>query len=237
MQLIRVTQLEQFRKWMTGCFYVNEQSVIDSLSGNFQGNNKTRIGTAGHKVVELGRDSILKDCSVLDNIQLATSVITVDDEYFSRYSQKQTDMLLAHRYFVDGAFHEQKYGKEFQTKHYPIYVGGTIDIIHGITLRDNKFVFRTPDYSNYTESQQWKLYLEFMELDIFYFDLFEFKGYKDEMKLNVSSLEMVQHEPLECIRYKNMEQDNQLLVEQFIDWIEFRQLKHLLMDKKDYFNE
>lgn len=231
MQLIRVTQLEQFRKWMTGCFYVNEQSVIDSLSGDFQGNNKTRIGTAGHKVVELGLG-----CALTDGLQ-KDWIIPIDDEYFSRYNWKQINTLRDHRSNIKGAFHEQKYGKEFQTKHYPIYVGGTIDIIHGITLRDNKFVFRSPDYSNYTESQQWKMYLEFMELDIFYFDLFEFKGYKDEMKLNVSSLEMVQHEPLECIRYKNMEQDNQLLVEQFVDWIEFRQLKHLLMNKEDYFDE
>lgn len=237
MQLIRVTQLEQFRKWITGCPYVNEQSVIDSISGEFKGNNKTRIGTAGHKVVELGRDSILRDYSIQGIDRLETGVVTVDDEYYSRYNWRQLSTLLNHRLTIEGSFHEQKYGKEFQTKHYPIYVGGTIDIIHGITLRDNKFVFRSPDYSNYTESQQWKLYLEFMELDVFYFDLFEFKGYKDEMKLNVSSLEMVQHEPLECIRYKNMEQDNQLLVEQFIDWIEYRQLRHLLMNKNDYFNE
>lgn len=230
MQLIRVTQLEQFRKWMTGCFYVNEQSVIDSLSGDFKGNNKTRIGTAGHKVVELGLC-----CSFMGYED--KHLVQVDDEYASLYNMKQLEILLHHRDSINGAFHEQKYGKEFQTKNYPIYVGGTIDIIHGITLRDNKFVFSTPDYSNYTESQQWKLYLEFMELDIFYFDLFEFKGYKDEMKLNVSSLEMVQHDPLECIRYKNMEKDNQRLVEQFIDWIEFRQLKHLLMDKNDYFDE
>lgn len=232
MQLIRVTQLEQFRKWMTGCFYVNEQSVIDSLSGDFKGNNKTRIGTAGHLFVEKGGDCLFTD--VNDSIP----IIPIDDEYYSRYSWEQLKILDTHRReTIPSAFHEQKYGKEFQTKHYPVYVGGTIDIIHGITLRDNKFVFRSPDYSNYTESQQWKLYLEFMELDIFYFDLFEFKGYKDEMKLNVSSLEMVKHDPLECIRYKNMEQDNQRLVEQFIDWIEARQLKHLLMDKKDYFNE
>lgn len=232
MQLIRVTQLEQFRKWMTGCFYVNEQSVIDSLSGDFQGNNKTRIGTAGHKIVELGVNCLYED------LNGSPPVILVDDEFASKYSWEQIRTLSEHkRNNLQGAFHEQKYGKEFQTKHYPIYVGGTIDIIHGITLRDNKFVFRSPDYSNYTESQQWKMYLEFMELDIFYFDLFEFKGYKDEMKLNVSSLEMVQHEPLECIRYRNMEKDNQLLVEQFIDWIEFRQLKHLLMNKEDYFNE
>lgn len=232
MQLIRVTQLEQFRKWITGCPYVNEQSVIDSISGEFKGNNKTRIGTAGHKFVELGGDCLFTDSN--DSIP----IITIDDEYYSRYSWGQLKTLDNHRREnLPHAFHEQKYGKEFQTKHYPICVGGTIDVIHGITLRDTKFVFRKPDYSNYTESVQWKMYLEFTGLDIFYFDLFEFKGYKDEMKLNVSLLEMEQHEPLECIRYKNMEQDNQRLVNEFIDWIELKGLKSLLMNKNDYFNE
>lgn len=235
MYLVRVTQLEQFRKWMTGCFYVSEQSVIDSLSGNFQGNNKTRIGTAGHKVVELGLNATLKDYSVLTNEVDPTAIITVDDEFYSRYSMDCIKVLLNHRFQISGAFHEQKNGKDVQTRHYPIHIGGTQDVIHGITIRDTKFVFRVPDYSNYTESCQWRFYLEFLGLDLFYFDLFEFKNYKDEMKLNVSSLELIQHEPIECIRYRNMEKDNQLLVEQFVDWIELKGLRHLLKQKEDYY--
>lgn len=230
MHLVRVTQLEQFRKWITGCFYVNEQSVIDSLSGEFQGNNKTRIGTAGHKVVEEGAKSVWANGFYDD------ALIQVDDEYTSMYSWTQIDTLINHRNTkLQDAFHEQKYGKEYQTEHYPIHVGGTIDIIHGITLRDSKFVFRSPDFINYTESCQWKFYLEFLGLDIFYFDLFEFKGYKDEMKLNVSALELIPHEEVQCIRYKNMEQDNQKLLEQFVDWIEIKNLRHLLLTKEQYF--
>lgn len=235
MHLVRVTQLEQFRKWMTGCFYVNEQSVIDSLSGEFQGNNKTRIGTAGHKVVEEGDRSILLDSTIVCPENFETGVITIDEEYYSRYSIRQLKTLIDHREKLQDAFHEQKYGKEYKTEHYPIHVGGTIDIIHGITLRDSKFVFINPDFSNYTESCQWKFYLEFLGLDIFYFDLFEFKGYKDEMKLNVSALELIPHEEVQCIRYKNMEQDNQKLLEQFVDWIETKNLRHLLLTKEQYF--
>lgn len=230
MHLVRVTQIEQFRKWITGCFYVNEQSVIDSLSGEFQGNNKTRIGTAGHKVVEEGMD-----CTYL-NASQQDWIVPIEDEYCTIFNRKQINELVNHRNTkLQDAFHEQKYGKEYQTKHYPIHVGGTIDIIHGITLRDSKFVFRSPDFSNYTESCQWKFYLEFLGLDIFYFDLFEFKGYKDEMKLNVSALELIPHEEVQCIRYKNMEQDNQKLLEQFVDWIEIKNLRHLLLTKEQYF--
>lgn len=229
MYLVRVTQLEQFRKWMTGCFYVNEQSVIDSLSGDFQGNNKTRIGTAGHKVIEEGLPAIYT--GIGDN-----HLISVDDEYASLYSFHNIQKLCFHRENnLVHAYHEQKNGKDYETKHYKIHVGGTQDVIHGITIRDTKFVFRNPDYSNYTESCQWKFYLEFLGLDLFYFDLFEFVGYNDAMKLNVSTLELKQHEPIQCVRYKNMELDNQQLLNEFVDWIEFRGLRHLLKQKEEYY--
>lgn len=229
MYLVRVTQLEQYRKWITGCPYINEQSVIDSISGNFQGNNKTRIGTAGHSFIE-GSENLYT--SYKDKIP----ILLIEEEYPVRFSWDQLNTLFYHRTSLDGSFHEQKNGKDYETKHYPIHVGGTQDVIHGITIHDTKFVFRSPDYSNYTDSCQWKYYLEFLNLDLFYFDLFEFIKYKDEMGLDVSSLEMVKHEPIECVRYINMENDNQQLVNSFVDWIEFRKIRNLLKQKEDYYS-
>ena len=56
--LIRVTTIEAFRKYMEQSEYANfeitEQSVIDSITGVFEGNAYTRIGTAFHKIVEEG---------------------------------------------------------------------------------------------------------------------------------------------------------------------------------------
>lgn len=229
MQLIRVTQLEQFRKYLTFSSYVTEQDVIATLSGEFKGNNKTRIGTAGHRIIESGTEALVAD------IRKDSFIIPVDDQYYSRFSPQQTDMLMQHRESLHGAFHELKHGKTYHTRHYPVHIGGTQDLIHGITIRDTKFAFRRPDAYNYWNSCQWKFYLEFLGLDVFYFDLFEFKGYKDEMLLNVSGLELIQHEPLECIRYRAMEQDNQRLVETFVDWIEAKGLTHLLMKKEKYY--
>lgn len=230
MLLVRVTQLEQFRKYLTYSPYVTEKDVIASLSGEFTGNNKTRIGTAGHLIVEDG----LAAANVDHN---DTWLIPIDDEYFSRFSREQVLLLNKHRNSLRGAFHELKHGKTYHTRHYPIHVGGTQDVIHGITVRDTKFAFHSPNPYNYWGSCQWKFYLEFLSLDVFYFDLFEFKGYKDEMKLNVSSLELKQHEPLECIRYKTMEQDNQRLVESFVDWIEVKGLRNLLIKKEQYYEQ
>lgn len=228
MLLARVTQLEQFRKYMSGYSYVEEKDVIASLSGEFTGNNKTRIGTAGHRVVEDGLPAATLTFN--DNW-----IIPVDNEYYSCYNGKQIRQLIEHRQSLPAAFHELKHGKDYNTRHYPIHIGGTQDVVHGITVRDTKFVFRKPDYSNYTDSCQWRFYLEFLGLDVFYYDLFEFVGYDDKTKLNVTSLELKQHEPLICIRYKNMGQDNQKLVEGFVDWVEYRGLTHLLKEKETYY--
>ena len=228
MRLVRVTQLEQFRKYMSGCSYIEEEDIIASLSGEFTGNNKTRIGTAGHAIIEKGFNNLFVDD---DN----TWIAPIDNEYFARFSADQVNLLLEHRLSLPAAFHELKHGKNYNTRHYTIHVGGTQDIIHGITVHDTKFVFRKPDYSNYTDSCQWRFYLQFLGLDIFYFDLFEFIGYQDDMKLNVALLELKQHKPLNCVRYKNMEQDNQNLVENFVDWVEYRGLTHLLKQKETYY--
>ena len=53
--IVRVTLLESFRRYMSGDYaYVNEQSVIDSITKKFEGNDYTRIGTAFHSIVETG---------------------------------------------------------------------------------------------------------------------------------------------------------------------------------------
>ena len=56
--LIRVTQIEAFRRYVEQSEYDNyeitESSVIDSISGSFTGNCQTRVGTAFHAIVETG---------------------------------------------------------------------------------------------------------------------------------------------------------------------------------------
>ena len=56
--LVRVTQIEAFRRWTEQSDYDNfeitEQSVIDGITGTFAGNDLTRIGTAFHSIVETG---------------------------------------------------------------------------------------------------------------------------------------------------------------------------------------
>ena len=60
-KVVRVTQLEKFRRFITDhSEYDTEQSVIDTLTGEFKGNEYTYIGTAFHKIVEGDTDGCKK---------------------------------------------------------------------------------------------------------------------------------------------------------------------------------
>ena len=52
--------IEAFRRYLANVDYdryeITEQSVIDSVTGKFEGNTLTRIGTVFHHIAELGED-------------------------------------------------------------------------------------------------------------------------------------------------------------------------------------
>lgn len=55
MYRVRVTQLEKFRRFRDEVSsFDTEESVIETLSGDFKGNEYTQIGTAFHKIIEDG---------------------------------------------------------------------------------------------------------------------------------------------------------------------------------------
>ena len=56
--LVRVTTIESFRRYIEQSehdnYEITEQSVIDNIVGEFQGNEYTRVGTAFHAIIETG---------------------------------------------------------------------------------------------------------------------------------------------------------------------------------------
>lgn len=213
MYRISITTLEGFRKVLCGASeYDTEEKFAESLKNPFQGNEYTRIGTAFHQIVELGESTIV---TKPDHYEVKT-----EDGYTVKFNLKQVMTALNYRLSLPFAFHEQTIGRVFNTKSMPIWVGGRCDVLHGTFVRDIKTKYSPIKYADYADSAQWRLYLDLLGLDTFYFDLFEFKGYKIAQNgYDVSGLEIVTHEPIECIRYDLMQQDNQKLVETFTDWI------------------
>lgn len=229
-KLIRVTQLEQFRKFVTGDedkdrFVVTEQNLIDSLTGVFTGNAKTRIGTAVHRIIEGDTSNVVKaekgfrtflyyGKEVQEEVPIGR---TFDiDGYPVTLDIAQCKVALKYKDEFPDAFHEIR---EFMDMG-DYVITGCADMIDGFTIRDIKNKFSYPSDSEYVNSAQWRFYLEMFGADTFYFDLFIFEGYnEDKHGMDVRGLDFYRYEPpITCYYYKGMEKDNRYLIDEFIKW-------------------
>lgn len=239
--VVRVTQIEQFRRWLRQSEYDNfeitEQSVIDSVAGAFEGNVKTRIGTAFHRIVECGFcGNPVK--SGERNYTYYGRMMTeqVPDGYAHDvegnnvvFDEAQVRTALAYRYEHAGAFHEVRTFKDFG----PAIVTGCADMIDGVEIRDIKTKFSRPQDAAYTESCQWRYYLQLFGVDVFHYDLFCFEDYKEEKHAyDVRGLNLVRHTPpITVYRYERLQEDNEALLRDFLNWAKSRDLiKHLMYE-------
>jgi len=219
---IRVTQLEKFRRFICETSeYDSEESLMETLTGKFTGNEYTRIGTAFHKIVECG-----------DVCDLA-GFIKIDD-FKIKFNQSQINTALEYKKSISGCFHEIRANKVYSINGTEINVSGGADVVLGNQIRDIKTKYSyLKSISDYTDSVQWKLYCDIFELPEFYFDIFEFKGYQKEKNgYDVSGLTLVKHDPIHCIEYSGMQNDIELLLTQFLDFIRFRKIEHLFYERK-----
>ena len=151
--LIRATQLEAFRKYIEQSDYasyeITEHSVIDSISGAFEGNTYTRIGKAFHKIVEEGTPKCEK--------------VKSGERTFLYYGKEQKEQMpsglafdiegnkiildipqckaaLAYRNEHPDAFHEIRLYKDFGNA----IITGCADMIDGVEIRDIKTKYSYP---------------------------------------------------------------------------------------------
>ena len=103
-RLLRVTQLEKFRRYITEhSEYDDERSVIDNLTGQFTGNQYTRVGTAFHKIVE--GDTL--GCKKIPGTETEIPGREFDiDGYPVKLDLKQCKTALEYKDRFPNAFHE-----------------------------------------------------------------------------------------------------------------------------------
>lgn len=222
---IRVTAIEAFRRYLANgdndYYEITEQSVIDSITGEFKGNEYTKIGTAFHGIVQYGEPFGLPiDGGYEFNIE--------GNEV--RMSDEQRKVALHYRVEHLGAYHEFRGYKDYGRA----VVTGCADMIDGVEIRDIKTKYSAPSDAEYINSCQWRYYLDIFGADVFHFDLFVFHGYnKDKHGYDVRGLELTRHTPpITCYRYPEMESDNIRLLNQFLDWAESRDLTKYLINPK-----
>jgi len=213
---ISVTTLEKFRRYMTeASSFDTEEALIESIKGIFLGNDKTRVGGAFHNIIE---GNYLRK----GNRVIADRVSFTKDQADVAFGYKKKHPLMVHEISIR---------KTYYTNYFPIQVSGRIDGTEGLNTHDAKTKFREVNFQDYIDSCQWKYYLDILEADIFYYDLFEVKGFKELGKMPWTlnrGVQFIAHEPLQCLRYENMEADILNLLNCFLDYMHNRKFVHLL---------
>lgn len=197
--------------------YDTEEALIETLSGKFTGNDKTKIGSAYHKIIE-GDFQLIKQ----------SGIIYADDIAFTmEQALPALDFRSAHMDIVN----EITVSKHYEVGDDIIQVSGRIDGLEGIETRDTKTKFRSIDYQEYMESYQWRFYLDMLELDTFHYDLFEIKGFQQlsgAAPFFLPDVHVMPVETLTCYSYSRMQTDCYILLNQFMQYIHNRNFYHLL---------
>ena len=240
MKLVRVTQLESFRKYLEGDedrdrFVVSEQDVIYGLTGVFTGNEYTRIGTAVHRIIEGNTDGVEKIGEGFRTFLYygketkepvpAGRKFNIDG-YDVCLDVAQCKVALAYKNEYPDAFHEVRECMEYEG----VMVTGCADMIDGFEIRDIKTKYSEPKDEDYINSAQWQFYMEMFGADTFHFDLFCFDGYnKDKHGMDVRGIPLTRYNPpITCYYYNGMYEENRRLVREFIKWAKCREVFDLL---------
>ena len=245
MKRISITTLEKYRLFLAGDEWTDQQAMIAAIKSPFLGNEYTRIGSAFHAIVEQGeaaieelpemgkfRVTLKEEKTVKKKTDNGITSCKVTEKWPVIFNEEQVAMALKYRAKLSYAFHEEWIGREFDTPSMTIWVHGRVDVLHGIFIRDIKTKYSKIKLEEYTESAQWKCYLDLTGLDTFYFDLFEFPNYNiSRHGYDVSSLGIRPYGAIECIRYEGMEAENRQLVCDFTDFIVRHNLTSYLKDR------
>ncbi|MCW3111324.1 MAG: hypothetical protein JWQ09_5830 [Segetibacter sp.] len=218
----RVTAIESFRMFLYGQTeanerYINEANVIGTIKGEERFNIKADYGTSGHCIIE-------------SPARYKTNTgYQVDDFIFS---DTQAIPMLNFRTDHPLMTREIALTKLYHTRHFDLVITGTCDHLEGLHVRDTKFKFSSFDVADFMSSIQWKLYLDMIGLDTFFFDFFSVSGF-DKME-DMAKSRIAECESMPLRRYAGMDTDIQSVLEEFAEFVVFKGLESYLTitDKK-----
>lgn len=195
-----------------------EEALVETIKGTFVGTDKTKVGHAYHKIIE-------GDYQYLGGKYAAEGII---------FTKEQALPAIRYQLLHDNILSEVPVSKIYDTRYGPVQVNGRVDAIEGLRIRDAKTKFRSVDLKEYLASSQWKYYLDMLDAEIFYYDVFEVKRFSElppgkRGPFEVpASVHIVGHDPMELVRYPQMEQEITTLLNDFLDYINNRHFFPLL---------
>lgn len=216
---ISVTTLEKFRRCQKEeTTFDTEAALVECLQGKFTGTSKTMFGGAFHKLLEGDythdpeRNVYHADGCLFTHEQALPAL-----RYREQHPNLTREMPLPR--------------KLYETNYFPVQVSGRVDAVEGLFIRDTKCKFRAPDFAEYIDSCQWKFYLDMLDADVFYYDVFRVNMFPGDDTRNpytagilFPKIEVQEHETLECFRTTDMRAELQTILNDFMDYVHDRRL-------------
>lgn len=224
MYRVSVTALEKYRRWMAGTSpFDTEAMLMEVLRGIFVGNDLTATGDAFHRLVERPGRGVMVNVDGLQYVRIGKIALPI------AVANKALAYHLAHR----RAIHEASLQRVYETAHYAVQVVGRLDICEGILPRDMKMKFKPVyDPHEYLDSCQWRFYLDMLDAPAFVYDVFVGHGFEELVDVGhtkfAAGLQVDDPVDFTCYRYDDMRRDLMLLLSQFMEFAERRDIFHLL---------
>lgn len=223
-----VSKIEAFRKLIEessddNASWNNEENLILTLKGLRESGDKAKYGHAFHAIIEHPTAyRIEPEQDDFTTIASGADVLPLDlpDTYLVegiKFSADQAKPAIEYSLAHPLMQKEIPAYKIYSTKHFDLMVTMRVDGLEGVTVRDAKTKYSTVNMQEYIRSSQWKFYIDCLDLDIFFYDVFQvsrFDTLADAHKAVIKPLE-----PMQLVRYPNMSMDIQMLLEGFADYI------------------
>lgn len=211
-------QTEKNESWNT------ETNFIATLKGQFKQIESAKYGECFHAIIEgTAKENVI----ILKNPEGENYGVHGYQWKEVFIPMKQAQHALDYRRAHPLMSHEVPIHKAYKTKFGTLIVTGKLDGLEGLQIRDAKTKYGQVDIQgDYVESYQWRYYLDMLQLDMFYYDVFVVKGYE-----RVSDAPFARITPLEemyCARYPQMAEDVQGLAHEFMDYITFKGFEDLV---------
>ena len=222
---VSVTHLEQFRRYMAPVYESdNEKNLIASIQGKFKQTPEMKIGSAWHNLIDDPANTTqMMGMGKWWVISEGVAIPLEEAEKVEKYKK-------AHPALVS----EIPIGKEYTTAYGPVAVSGRVDGLNGAVIHDSKVRFRELLIDEeYTDSSQWKWYLDMWGVKQLVYDVWEVRGFKKLTKspegiYYPNALKVKKHEPIACYAYPSMHNYLTDLLNEFIEWIYLKNIAHLL---------
>lgn len=189
---ISATNLEAVRRWKDD----PDRELADLLAylrREVPPTEAMRAGTAFHRVLELSQDG--------------DSLGVVEMDGFTFDFQLEGEIAIP-------ALREVKLEKHVCLRSVPVTLVGVVDAMEAMRIYDHKLTGRI-DAENYTDSLQWRCYLDWFGADVFTYNLFEqYQPVAEPGRYVIKSFA-----PINFCRYPGMKADVEDAVLEYIDFV------------------